>query len=426
MRLNRKIIENATALGILQLSNYVFPFLTVPYLSRILSVEHYGLILFSLSFTTYFSILCDYGFGLSATKEVAVKGHDPEQLNQIVSNVILIKFALLLVSIVINLIIVFSFAKFRDYWFIYVINLLSLVNNVFFPTWFFQGMEKMRIITTIQLIMRLISVAAIFLLIHQDTQYYLWPLINAATAIASAIYAQYILIKYFKIKYVLPNFAQLKHQLSEGWHIFISTVAISLYTVSNSFFLGMLTSTAMVAYYASAEKILTAVQGLLGPISQAIFPHLTKAINQDKGHGIKLLQKALFYIGGFGLAVSIGLYLGAPLIVKIMFGHKYQLATTQVLQILAALPFVICLSNILGIQTMLPFGLTKPFSRILILSSICNVALILILVPRYSYIGSAISVLITECFVTTMMVLYLQRNGIYVWRGKLRKAMYEN
>lgn len=416
---NKKLMGNFFALAILQIANYVFPFLTVPYLSRILSVEHYGLILFSLSFTTYFSILCDYGFNLSATKEAAINSANPHALNRLVSSVTLIKFILLLVSIAINLIVVFSFVKFRDFWFIYVINLISLVNNVFFPVWFFQGMERMRYITIIQVSVRTISLILIFVLIKHDGQYYLWTLINAITSVVSVLLAQYVLIKSFGIKYVRVNLQEIKTQLIAGWHIFISTVAISLYTVSNSFLLGILTNAAMVAYYASAEKIMNAVQALLGPLSQGIFPHLSKAIHENKTEGIKLLQKALIRIGALGLLISITLFAAAPWIVKILFGAKYVVATTEVLRILAILPFIICLSNIFGIQTMLPFGLTKPFSRILIVSSICNLIFIICLVPHFTYIGSAISVVMTEVLVTAMMGLYLWRNGIYVWLGRL-------
>jgi PST family polysaccharide transporter len=229
-------------------------------------------------------------------------------------------------------------------------------------------------------------------------------------------------LKYFSIRYTRPNFGIIKYQLKEGWHIFISTIAISLYTVSNSFFLGLLTNTVMVAYYASAEKIMNAIQGLLGPISQAFFPHLSRVVAEDKERGIKALQKALFLIAGIGLLISVILFLTAPLVVKLIYGAKYEIATTQALRVLAVLPFIICLSNVFGVQTMIPFGLSKPFSRILIISSCVNVLLLIMLIPRFTYIGTAVSVVITESLVTLMMLGYLHFNGIYIWSGKLIRS----
>jgi PST family polysaccharide transporter len=243
--------------------------------------------------------------------------------------------------------------------------------------------------------------------------------INLVTTVIGIIIVQYFLVNTFNLRYVKPDWQSIKHELFEGWHVFISTIAISMYTISNSFFLGIMTSATMVAYYASGEKIMNAVQGLLGPVSQALYPHLTKIVHNDKSEGIKAIQQALFRIAGVGLIISLGLFVAAPVIVRLLFGVKYQIATTEVVRILSVLPFIICLSNVFGIQTMLPFGLTKPFSRILIISSILNVVLLLILIPRYSYVGTAISVVITEVSVTSMMLFYLFKNGIYVWRGKL-------
>ncbi len=413
---------NVIALGFLQMANYVFPFLTVPYLSRVLSVEHYGLILFSFSFTAYFGILCDYGFNLSATRDIAVNSKNNNQINQIVSSVTVIKIFLFLASLVANLIIIFSVARFREYWPIYFLNCFALINNVFFPTWFFQGVEKMRYITVIQVVIRTVSVILIFVFIHSDSQYYLWPVINVVTSIVSAIFAQLVLIKFFKIRYVLPDWRLLWGQLKDGWYIFISTVAISLYTISNSFFLGILTSSVMVAYYASAEKILNAIQGLLGVVSQALFPHLTKLINEDRALGIKALQRAFFKLALLGFFISLFLFLTAPLIVKILFGERYLVATTQVLRILSVLPFIICLSNIFGIQTMLPFGYTKQFSHILIITSSCNLLFTILLVPHYSYIGTAISVVLTEILVAILMYWSLYVNGVNIICGKLNHS----
>lgn len=420
---DKKLASNILSLGLLQVVNYVFPFLTVPYLSRVLSVEHYGLLLFSFSFNTYFSILCDYGFGLTATRDIAMNSNNKDKINQIISTVTFIKIIFFIFSLLCNLIIIFSIAKFRDYWPIYLLNCFTLIGGIFAPGWLFQGLQRMRDILPSQIITKVLSVGLIFLFIRNDSQYYLWPIINIATTVVGIIYIQIVLLKSYNFKYIKPSKQDIIFQLKEGWHIFLSTLAISLYTVSNTFFLGILTNSIMVAYYASAEKILTAVQSLLSPITQALFPHLTQQITNDKEKGIKSLQQAFIKVAILGAVLSISLFIGSGFIVKILFGNKYVVATTTVLRILSILPFVICLSNIFGIQTMIPFGLTKQFSRILIFTSVCNVFLTFILVPYFTYIGTAISVVITEILVTSMMYFYLHRAGIFIWSGQFRSEV---
>lgn len=417
---NKTLKVNFLSLSVLQLANYVFPFLLVPYLSRILTPAHYGLILFAMAFNAYFAIVCDYGFNLTGTKDIAINAQDPNQVNRLFSSITYIKLILFAFSILTVLMVVVIFPKFRADWVVYLLSLLALVTNVFVPTWLFQGLECMKFITIITIAIRTLALILTFMFVHHDSQYVLVPLINGIAAIAGAIVAQYIVYKSLSVRYISATIAELKQQLVNGWHVFISTLAISLYTISNGFFLGLFATTTVVAYYITAEKIMNAVSGMLQPITQTIYPHLAKTVAQDEHLGMKKLQSSFYIIGGIGLFCSISLFIAAPLIVKIILGAKYQVPTTLTLHILAVLPFLICLSNVLGIQTMIPFGLKKQFARILVVSGIINVSIILILVPRYRYIGSAFAVVTTESLVVAMMWWYLHRKGILVWRGLIK------
>lgn len=417
---NKTLKVNFLSLSVLQLANYVFPFLLVPYLSRILTPAHYGLILFAMSFNAYFAIVCDYGFNLTGTKDIAVSAGDSNHVNRLFSSITYIKLVFFAFSALSVLIVIIIFPKFRADWVVYLLSLLTLVTNVFFPIWLFQGLERMRFITIITIIIRTLALVLTFMFVHHDSQYVLVPLINGIAAIAGAVVAQYIVYKSLSIRYVCTSFVELKEQLVNGWHVFISTMAISLYTVSNGFFLGLFSTTTVVAYYLTAEKITNAISGMLQPITQTIYPHLAKTVAQDRSLGIKKLQKSFYIIGGIGLCCSIFLFIVAPIIVNILLGAKYQAPTTLTLHILAILPFLVCLSNVLGIQTMIPFGLKKQFARILVASGIINVSIILILVPRYSYIGSACAVVVTESLVVAMMWWYLHIKGILIWRGLIK------
>jgi PST family polysaccharide transporter len=148
-----------------------------------------------------------------------------------------------------------------------------------------------------------------------------------------------------------------------------------------------------------AEKIIKAIQGLSNPISQAIYPHVSKFMHESREFGIKFLRKVTFLIGGFNLVLSLIIFIFADLIVKIALGPQYT-GSVIVLRILAFLPFIIGLSNVFGIQTMLTLNFKKAFSKILISASFLNLVLAFILVPSLKHIGISISVLISEIFVT--------------------------
>ncbi len=315
-------------------------------------------------------------------------------------------------------IIVFSFEKFRMDWIIYYMTFGTILGQVLFPVWFFQGMERMKYITFLNITSKLISTVAIFVFIHKTSDYIYVPLINSLGYILSGVFALLIVFRDFEIKFIIPHFKSLKHQLKEGWYIFISTVAISLYTISNTFILGLLTNNTIVGYYAAAEKIIKAVQGLMGPVSQTIYPYISKLVIESKENSVKFIRKMTFLIGYIGFMISCILFLLASFIVNILLGKEYM-PSILVLRILAFLPFIIALSNIFGIQTMLNFNYKKAFSRILIGASIINIVLSFALIPFYKEIGTSIAVLISEIFVTTSMFFYLQSKGIRILEGKI-------
>lgn len=413
----RRLLSNFMSLSVLQGANYVLPLITLPYLVRVLGPEKYGLIAFAQAFIQYFNILTDYGFNLSATREISIHRNNAQRVSEIFSSVMIIKLGLLVLSFVIMSILVFSFWKFRQDWLIYYLTFGMVVGQVLFPVWFFQGMERMKYITFLNITAKLIFTIAIFVFIRQASDYIYVPLLNLFGYWVAGALALWIVFRDFKIAFKVPSYSSLIHQLKEGWYIFISTMAISLYTVSNTFILGIFTNNTIVGYYSGAEKIIKAVQGLLIPISQTIYPHISKLASESKDQALRFIRKMTFLVGGGSFVLSLIVFMFAGTIVKILLGSQY-LESITVLRILSFLPFIIGLSNIFGVQTMLAFDLKKGFSNILISASIINIILAFILVPLYKHIGISFAVVISEIFVTASMFLFLQNKGIKILEGR--------
>lgn len=414
----KRLVESFFSLSVLQGVNYLLPLITLPYLVRVLGPEKFGLIMFAQAFIMYFNILTDYGFSLSATREISIHRDDKEKVSKIFSSVMTIKFGLLILSFILMSIIVFSFEKFRQDWIIYYLTFGIVIGQAMFPVWFFQGMEKMKYITFLNVTAKLIFTISIFIFVHNVSDYIYVPLINSLGFLLAGVWALGVVIKNFNVDFKLVSIKNIKYQLKEGWYIFISTVAISLYTVSNTFILGLFTNNTIVGYYSAAEKLMRAAQGLLTPISQSIYPYMSKLVNESKRKGIQFIRKTTYVIGSATFLLSLVIFMFADIIVEIILGNQYMESVT-VLRILAFLPFLIGLSNIFGIQTMLTFNYKKAFSNILIAASIINIILSLLLIPQYKQIGTSFSVLISEVFVTLTMFVYLQIKGIRILEGKI-------
>ena len=405
------LFENFFSLSFLQIANCILPLITLPYLVRVLGVEKFGLIAFAQAFIQYFNIFTDYGFNLSATREISINRENKDKISEIFSTVMVIKFSLLIISFLFFAGLVFSIPKFRVDSLIYVYSFGMVLGQVLFPVWFFQGMERMKYITFLNITAKLIFTISIFVFIRKTQDYTYVPLIISLGSLVAGVLGLWIVYKDFKINFVTPDFENIKHHFKEGWHIFISTAAISLYTTSNTVILGLLTNNTMVGYYSGADKIIRSAQRLLIPISQTIYPYISKLVADSKDKAVRFIKKALLLIGGGSFAVSLGIFVLAGPIVNILLGPQFR-DSIIVLRILSFLPFIIALSNILGVQTMITFNMKEVFSKILIAAGFINIPLALILILFFKHIGLAVAVLTTESFVTLTMFLYLHKKGI--------------
>src|SRR3989339_509467 len=156
------LLGNFFSLSVLQVLNYLLPLITLPYLIRVLGPEKYGLIAFGTAFLTYFQLFTDYGFNLSATKDISINRENNKKISEIFSSVIIIKTVLMLFSFIIIFFIVTSFSKFNSQKEVYYLISLSLIGNVLFPIWFFQGIERMKYITYFNVIARVTATLLVF------------------------------------------------------------------------------------------------------------------------------------------------------------------------------------------------------------------------------------------------------------------------
>ena len=409
----KKIIENIFSLSVLQGANYILPLVTLPYLVRILGPEKFGLVAFSQAFTQYFLMLTDFGFNLSATREISINREDKEKVATIFYSVFVVKLILLLFSFLVLILVMSLFSKFSSEKALYLYSFLSVIGWLLFPQWFYQGIEDMKFVTFFNVGAKLFFTFCIFIFIKGENDYLLLALLTSAGYVLAGLFSLVFTYKYFKVRFVIPTWVDIKHQFLEGWHIFLSNLAINMYTTSNSVVLGILTNNTLVGYYSAAEKIFKAFQYMGLPIYQALFPHFSMLISQNREKAIRLFNKLFRLTMLLTFVLAIFMTCLSPIIIPLFLGKNYN-PSIAIFSILSWVIFASWGNYTLGIQGLVNFGFKDVFSKIVLVLGALHILLLIISVKLFGILAVPSTWVITESLIFIVEYRYLKKIKIII------------
>jgi len=401
------LVKNFLSLGVVQGLNFLLPLLVIPYLLHVLGVEIFGLLAMATAFIGYFMIVSDYGFNITATREVSVNRDSIDKLNEIFSAVMLIKIFLMFTGLLVLLLVLFLFDSLGSESTIYLLTFGMVLGQVLFPIWFFQGMEKMGYIAILNIVAKLIFLVAILIFVKEKEDAYLVPLFNSLGFIVVGIISLVYVYKEFNIRFVWQPYKVLKEYLVLGWHIFLSRLAVILYTSSNIFVLGVFTNHIVVGYFAIAYKIISALATLGDILNRVFFPYLSKKWEESKVSYYNLFSKISKNIFLAMLFMSVIVFWWSPEIITLLSGEEIKI-TTELLQIMSLIlilsPFGGLYSNSFVTQQHSVYVTKSTFWTLLV-----NLILVGILVPIYGVYGLAVAMVMVQVFHFYLNNLYFNK-----------------
>ncbi len=406
---SRGILENVAALYGVQVGRKLIPLVSIPYLARTLGPASWGQVAFVCALAEFLVILIEFGFNISATREVARHRDNPEECGRVMTGVLGAQCLLATGGVLLALAVSFFVPSLREQPRLLAASLLYGVAQGFAPLWFFQGLERMRLSAALEMSGKLAMLGGLFLFVHSPADGWIVPaLYGIAPGLTTA--AGLVLARR-DVPFARPSVALVKRALSAGWPMFVFRSAESLYGVGNAFILGLFTTPEMVGYFVSAEKISKAAFGLLNPIREAIFPRLSHlAARGGEGAAAPLARLSAAVMVAGGLALGIGLFLSAPLACRVFLGESFAPAIA-VLRILSALPPLLAVTYSTGFQWLLPLGRDALVNRIVLSAGLINVALSFVLARPYGHIGMAWAVVAAETFVAANMLAAMLRTA---------------
>jgi len=411
---SKRMMSNFIALTIIQGTNFLLPLIVMPYVISRIGMDGFGVVSIAQVVMIYMSTISDYGFNLTATRDVSIHRQNENKLSKIFFLVLASKLFITILLFILLLIFTLLIPFLRAHFLLYVLGFTYVIGQSLLVSWFFQGMERMHYITVITLLARFLFVVLVFAFIrnHGDDIYFLFFL--GIGNIVAGVVSIFLAMRYFHLKPEWPQWNHIRGELKEGWQVTFSNISINTYQYINIFVLRLFTNDLIVGYYSIAEKIFFAIRQILGVFSQVIYPKVCQLAVNGKD-GLSGFFNRIFIPFLFAVcACCIGLFIFAPQIVGFFVAGTPDLSVL-LLRILSIVPIIVCL-NIPAYQVLLAFDHKKSYSGVLGLGTLVNVAANLILCSTWGPVGTVISIIITELFITIGLNQQLYKHNLVYYK----------
>ena len=400
--------------ALLAVSGVIFPLISFRYVSRILLPEGIGTVTFATSIVAYFSMFAQLGIPTYGIRACAKVRDDRDALTRTVHELLGINLVMDLISYALLALAVLCIPRLGEEKLLFTILSATILLNSIGMEWLYKGLEEYTYITGRSLIFKVIAILALFLLIHEQTDYILYGGVSIFAASASNI-LNFIHSRNY-ISFLRPKDCDWRKHLKPVLVFFAMACATTVYTNLDSVMLGFMTSDMDVGYYAAAVKVKTVLVTLVTSLGAVLLPRSSWNLEHGEVEEFRrTTRKALRFVIPAAVAMAVFFILYAEESVLYLSGEEFLPAVPAMRIILPTLIFI-GLSNILGIQILVPLGQEKVVLRSEIGGVITDLILNLLLIPKWGAAGAAVGTLAAEAVVTAIQYAVLRNELKYFFR----------
>jgi len=303
---------------LLLLAQYVLPLLTLPYLTRVLEADLYGIITFLTAIISYFQILIDFGYNLSATKDIAERQTDKQYIGIVLGRTIQGRLYLLILSFAIYVIFIHSLPLTKENLLISYLYFGIVVFSVFMPDFLFRGLERTGILTVRYVVSQLLTTALTFLLIQTKEDIIWIPILRILGLLLAFIMTWYYIKKKLHISIYFSGVHKVLKSMKVSAIYFISTFATTAFGITNTFLFGIMNlPSSQIAYWGVSYTLISAIQSLYSPITSSLYPHM--AARRD----FQLIKRILISLVPINVIAILILFQFSKPIIVIVSGLDY-------------------------------------------------------------------------------------------------------
>lgn len=397
---NNNMINNTIMLYLMTVAKIIFPLITLPYLTRILSVDSYGVVSFVKSYMVYIQLVVDFGFSLSSVKDIVEANNDKKRIGIITGQTILAKLILSAISLVATLILCPFIPLLGNNLLYTLLSFFVIFLSSFLMDFLFQGIEKMHVMTISFVIMKLISTSLTLVLVKSDLDILWIPMLDIISSIIAIIFTLREVHKY-KIPIKIKTLKKSIELIKESSVYFISNFATTAFGALNTLLIGIAMDSTQVAYWSVALQLIAAVNAMYSPIVNGIYPQMVREKSL-------LLIKKILYI--FMPIVFVGctvFFISAKFIVLIVSGEEYLYSVT-VLRYLIPILLISFPVMVTGWPTLGAIGKAKETTITTTVTAVAQVLglIVLMLINKFTLINVAILRCLTELLMLILRIRY--------------------
>lgn len=396
--------KNVLSMSILQMGNFIVPLITIPYLTRVLGAFGYGQIAFVQAVMAFLIMFVEFGFGMSAASKIAENQKDKIVVSQIFFATWAVQFIIFISLLITFLLLINYIPRLEEAKTLFLISLIGFFGNFLSPYWLLQGLEKMSGIVITQLVVRVLSIPAIFIFVDNQNDATIVILINALVMFLSGVFFLYWVHSKRLLCLVLPAWIDVRTTLIEGSYYFFSRISTAIYTNSISMVIGFIVNHQNYAYFSIADKVRLAFQTSISPIGAAVYPRICFLYRTSVPDALKLLMRSGFLIVGLSIFSTFFIFIFAEKIILIVAGKKF-LDATHILKIIAFLPAITSLSYVFGMQFLIPRGFIMHVNITTFVVGSFTLALAFPITKVYSVVGTSYLMVFAEVIISSIFII---------------------
>ena len=402
---HNNVIKNTFMLYLLNIAKMIFPLVTLPYLTRVLSIGCYGTVSYVKAVMQYMQLIVDFGFLLSGTKDIVLAREDKKKMEEESGNILAAKLILSFTAFLILLILILKIPILETNKTYTILSFVVVFLSNFLFDYLFRGLEKMEIITIRFVAMKGIATALTFVFVKQDADKLWIPILDIIGSLIAILLVMFEVRK-LDIHFRFTNIYDILSKIKESAIYFFSSMATTAFMALNTLLVGIFMDTEQVAYWSVCLQMVTAVQSLYTPLTNGIYPHMVSTKD------IKIVKKALKIYMPIITAGCIFTLIVAEYALKIIGGSQYTVAA-PVLRCLVPVMFFSFLSMLFGWPMLGAIGRQKETTRTTVITAMVQISglLLLILSNKFTLITIA---LLRSC--TEFLLFALRANYCYKFR----------